>query len=175
MSHSAIGVPNLLSKLIFIGRLTEQKRPNWVLDIGCSLNIPSIFIGEGNMLTDLMVRSSEENIDATFMGYLTDPWTEISSGCLLIVPSEYEGDGLVILEALQRNVPLVLADIPEFRRFALPDLNYCQDINAFISTVDIQRNNISNFIVNPETIRETILSRTPNSVGDSWDLFLNKL
>jgi glycosyltransferase involved in cell wall biosynthesis len=45
----------------------------------------------------------------------------------VVVPSEYEGDGMVVAEAILRGYPVLLADNPDLRRFALPELNYFQN------------------------------------------------
>ena len=99
---------------------------------------------------------------------------EIKEGDLLIVPSGYEGDGLVVVEGLQQKVPMLLSDIPDFRRFGFPDSNYCVDPADFVNRISEYKNRINELKV-PASLRGEILnSRTPKVVGDSWVSYLNQ-
>jgi glycosyltransferase involved in cell wall biosynthesis len=94
---------------------------------------------------------------------------------LLIAPSTSEGDGLVIIEGMKKGVPLLLSDIPDFRRFGLPDKNYCENANEFVSQINQFGANLDSLRV-PEKITEQILSsRSIAVVGDTWVSFLKSL
>jgi glycosyltransferase involved in cell wall biosynthesis len=54
----------------------------------------------------------KEGLKSNFLGWLSDPWSEISSGDILVCTSRYEGMPLVILEALSREVPVIAKEIP---------------------------------------------------------------
>ncbi|WP_368662620.1 glycosyltransferase [Alicyclobacillus sendaiensis] len=66
-------------------------------------------IGDGFSRHSLMALASAKGIQSkiTWYGWLRDPWTVVSSADLLILPSAYEGFGMVLVEALARGVPLV--------------------------------------------------------------------
>jgi hypothetical protein len=70
---------------------------------------------------------------AVFHGFVNDPWKFISPEQVLIVASEYEGDGKVIVEGILAGVPILLLDNPDLRRFELPDHNY------FASSSDLRK------------------------------------
>lgn len=165
-----------LSRIVFMGRLTNfQKRPVQILDISSIVKIPAIFIGDGPDKRFLYEDAQNRDIVATFSGYVTDPWSLISQNDLLVVPSLFEGDGLVVVEAMQRNIPILVSDIPDFRRFKLPDLNYCASISNYVSTIEIYREDLSALVVPEETSRKIIESRSPKKVGDAWEILFKGL
>ena len=164
-----------LTLLVFVGRLAKQKRPDWLLEIAPQTHSPVDFIGDGTMLHELRKTAAHKNIDATFSGQVLDPWSKFSEGKLLIIPSEYEGDGLVVIEGLQENIPMLLADIPDFRRFGFPEHNYCVDVSDFVERIKLFRDRLEELTVPIEISRPILTSRTLLSVGDSWEKFLNEL
>ena len=112
---------------------------------------------------------------ANFRGQITQVWEQVEDGDLLIVPSEYEGDGLVVIEGIQQGLPMLLADIPDFRRFGLPDKNYCKDINEFVKNIDLFRINQVELLV-PENIARSILApRSMLTVGNMWEDYFNSI
>ena len=68
------------------------------------------------------------------------------AGDLLVVPSKFEGDGLVVLEGMQRRVPMLLADIEAFRRFKLENQFYCLEIADFVKRIEENREQLENLI-----------------------------
>ena len=113
-----------INRLVFIGRLSSEKNPKFLLTLGHELNLPVLFIGSGKLENELVLVASQLNVDSQFMGFNENPWTSIKPGDLLVVPSLHEGDGLVAIESILANVPLLLSDIPSFRNFLLPEVNY---------------------------------------------------
>ena len=62
---------------------------------------------------------------------------------LIIMPSEYEGDGLVAVEAIINGFPILLADNRDLRRFNLPSKHYfatLDDLKTKISLALIEGN-----------------------------------
>jgi glycosyltransferase involved in cell wall biosynthesis len=159
-----------LLRLVFIGRLTKiQKRPSWLIAIGKQLSVPVIFIGQGQEEDNLRNDAEKNQVSVCFLGHQLNPWSHILPGDLLVVPSLFEGDGLVAVEAIAQNLPIILSDIKDFRRFGLPDFFYAHSTHDFISKIEKHRLDISKFIV-PETNSHAILEfRTPSKVGDSWE------
>jgi glycosyltransferase involved in cell wall biosynthesis len=162
-------------RLLFVGRLVPQKRPDWVLEIAMRSKLPVRFVGDGVMKTSLEGSSRAVSLDAEFYGQALDPWGASSPGDLLVVPSLFEGDGLVVVEGIQHSLPLLLADIPEFRRFNFPDVNYCKDISDFVDTIDLFREKLPELLI-PSQISESILAtRSSLAIGDSWEKFLDSI
>jgi glycosyltransferase involved in cell wall biosynthesis len=158
-----------ITRLVFIGRLASvQKRPEWLIEITKEVGLPLIFIGEGNAREPLERATRMKDINATFYGQIQDPWSALNSGDLLIVPSLFEGDGLVVLEALARRVPILLSDIPDFRRFGLGDHNYCFSPSEFVMRIQQFANNLDGLIVNEDQVNLLLSERSAANVSESW-------
>ena len=114
-------------------------------------------------------------LNINFRGRISDPWAAIEEGDLLIVPSEYEGDGLVVIEGMQKGLPMLIADIPDFRRFGLPEANYCKSVENFIFSIDRFRANISALLIPNNISTQILAARSPKAVGDKWEEFLNSI
>ena len=134
------------------------------MDIAKKLRVPLLFIGEGEERGYLEKRAKSESIDATFLDFQIDPWGKIRQGDLLVVPSAFEGDGLVVLEAIQRDVPLLLADIPDFRRFGLPGSNYCVSVDDYCDRITQFSNNLGNLVVSNSIKIELVSERSAEKV-----------
>lgn len=166
---------NEIRRLFFVGRLAPQKRPDWLLEIGRLTKLPLEVIGEGLMRESLEERARQFEVKANFRGQITHVWEQVEDGDVLIVPSEYEGDGLVVIEGIQQGLPMLLADIPDFRRFGLPDKNYCKDVDDFSKRIDSFRTNQVELLVPEDISRSILASRSIMAVGNMWENYLNSI
>ena len=164
-----------INRLLFIGRLSIEKRPELFIKISNSANIDCILIGDGLMRKELQQSANSAANSVLLTGHAIDPWKLRTPGDLLIVPSLTEGDGLVVLEALIRNVPLLVSDIPEFRRFGFPEVNYCQSENDFLSKITAFSQNIDALLVPTDKTVELLRSRDIGVICDKWIKVLDKL
>ena len=163
----------VLNRLMFIGRLSPEKRPIDAIQIARKSKQKIVVIGEGPLRAELEKKVQDEILSVDFLGRLDEPWAEIKVGDLLIIPSAFEGDGLVVIEALQRGLPILVSDINDFRRFGFPESNYCKTVDDFVQKIEIFKNDLSPLIV-PIEISESILKlRSIEIVGDAWEVFLN--
>ena len=171
-----ITATKFLSRLVYIGRLDNpQKRPERMLPIGAACDLDVEMIGQGLMEESLQSEVIAKGLKVDFAGFVHDPWSHVRAGDLLIVPSAWEGDGLVVLECMQRDIPILLSDIPDFRRFGLPEKNYCRDVGDFVERINNFRDDLTSLIV-PEFIKNPILaSRSPDYIGNTWENFLNSI
>jgi len=172
---SILGSNGELLRLVYIGRLTPEKGPDQALEVSELSGAPLTVMGDGYMREALQESAGAKKLKVTFLGQVRDPWSQVLAGDLLIAPSTSEGDGLVIIEGMKKGVPLLLSDIPDFRRFGLPEKNYCQSADDFVSRINQVRANLDSLRV-PEKIAEQILSsRSIAVVGDTWVSFLRSL
>ncbi|CAB4820926.1 unannotated protein [freshwater metagenome] len=162
-----------LTRIVFIGRLTPQKRPEWILEIVSKSGLNAEIFGDGLLKNALQSQAAEHKQNIIFSGFVRDPWSHLGLGDLLIVPSEWEGDGLVVIEALKVNIPILVADIPDFRRFGLPDKNYCKNIDDFVGRINQYRDDLYSLVVAEEITDSILASRSLEVVGDAWEKFLN--
>ena len=133
-----------------------------------------MFIGAGNQSEEVKKLCEISGVAFEMKGFVKDPWSEFQSGDLLIIPSMNEGDGLVLVEAVQRGIPLVVKDIPDLARFGLQDLNYFKGSSSLIETIIASKENLNQFIVSTEIADGLLNDRKPEKVGNKWLNFLIK-
>jgi glycosyltransferase involved in cell wall biosynthesis len=167
---------NQIQKLVFVGRLTsELKRPDWAVRIAHLVDLPIVFIGpeaDKQKLEPLIVNLE---VKAEFRGQLNNPWVNWDSGNLLIIPSSHEADGLVALEAIGLNIPLLMSDINEFRRFGLGEHFYCLDELAFTSIIEKNKSNIGYFQPGLILRKKIQIERSPFALAKRWTVILESM
>jgi len=165
-----------IKRLIYIGRLTSvYKNPQSLIQISKVTGIPVVFFGTGEMETELRALSQEEGVTAEFRGWVDDPWSEILAEDLLIVPSTREGDGLVIVEAIVKRVPLLLKDVTDLRRFQLADSNYCVSEEEFSDRIRKFRYSLRELKPTREVKNTLIQDRSDSRLLQAWISLLNRL
>jgi glycosyltransferase involved in cell wall biosynthesis len=164
-----------LKRIVFVGRLSAEKNPFFALRVAQKLSLPIIFIGIGKLQEDLKSKANKLSMNCTFLGFLETPWEQFQLGDLLLVPSHYEGDGLVVYEALLHNIPLIVSDILPFRTLLLPELNYSRSELDCVQKLSAHRNSI-NYFKTPLQIRERVLAeRDSKNVVLKWLKFFESL
>jgi glycosyltransferase involved in cell wall biosynthesis len=164
-----------LKRLIFIGRLSLEKRPQWLLEIARQVPYSIEIIGDGVLREELEHSAFKENLSIKFLGQQLRPWDLIDQGDLLVIPSQYEGDGLVLIEAMFHQCPILVADIPDLRRFNLPESNYCLGPEDFISTIVKFAKNLDPLVISSDLCQAELSSRSISSVGKRWAIVLETL
>jgi glycosyltransferase involved in cell wall biosynthesis len=164
----------ILKRVVFIGRLSIEKRPEWLLEVARHVKYPVEIIGDGILRSQLEKSSKDEGLDIHFHGQVLEPWSLVHDGDLLVIPSLYEGDGLVLVEAMAHRCAVLVADIPDLRRFSLPDESYCLNPQELIRRIRRFQNDLSPLLV-PQSISNAELSaRSIERVGESWVNLLKK-
>jgi glycosyltransferase involved in cell wall biosynthesis len=164
-----------VKRLNFVGRLSVEKQPSWIVEIAKKTNLPTRIIGDGILMEDLQKSSNEMNNLVEFLGHVSDPWEYFEDSDLLIVPSLYEGDGLVVVEALMRGIPILLSDIRDLRRFKLPEINYCDSVDDFSSTVLNHLVSLDNLKVSGDIVKNVTSNRDPRFVAEQWTKLLEEI
>jgi glycosyltransferase involved in cell wall biosynthesis len=161
-------------RIYFIGRLTQQKRPDIAIDVALRTGLPLLIFGNGELEMSLRKSVVDLNLRAKFLGFVPNPWENYKHGDILLIPSAFEGDGLVVLEALAHGVPFLLSDIPDFRRFELPDFIYCANVEEFVEKITHFETNFGDYRV-PMEIGHNILSkRNIDRLSKKWIEVLSK-
>ena len=101
-----------------IGRLTEQKNQRKLIDIldvlvhRMDLDYKLLIVGEGHLLHELVLHTAELSLDdrAVFTGSLDDVTGALSAMDVFVLPSLYEGLGIVNIEAQACGLPTVVSD-----------------------------------------------------------------
>ncbi len=163
---------NRLDRIIFIGRLSEEKNPKLIIDVAHESHINAELIGTGPLLSELESYAQKIKANVKFSGYKKNPWQEVKNGDLIIIPSIAEGDGLVLLEAISIGVPILLNDNLDFRRFALDEIHYCKSFEDYMDRIKIFQSDLSRLIVPPSKSKEILLTRELSGIINEWEQFL---
>jgi glycosyltransferase involved in cell wall biosynthesis len=155
--------------LSYVGGLKINKRPEWVIKAGIELGLSVNIFGDGLLRKQLEDKYRNYSNLVKFYGFYSNPWGLISRNSLLIVPSQYEGDGMVVMEAILSGIPLVLADNEDMRRFNLDNKHY---FNSYERLVAIIENNIKNEFKDLRVSRKIsnvlMHERSLKNVTDRW-------
>ncbi len=171
LEKQTVRTPNI-RRLVFIGRLSPEKNPQMFIEIVRTTQIPSLIIGSGKLMDKLQELVSSQELPINFAGHVVNPWLLFKEGDLLIVPSLNEGDGLVAIEAISNNQPLLLNSCKDLLRFELPEVNYCSTVIDYTERINQHRDNLLNLVVSPEIRYHIIKSREPKNVAIKWLNFL---
>jgi glycosyltransferase involved in cell wall biosynthesis len=165
-----------LKRLVFIGRFMNiYKNPEVVYELCKHFELKGLMIGEGSEREKIMKLAQEFSLQIDFPGQVTNPWQLIETGDLIIVPSSFEGDGLVVVEAIINGMPILLSDIPDFRRFGLPSSFYCANETEFREKIDSNRTDLRKLCA-PENLMTALESeRGSKQVGSAWSSVLRDL
>lgn len=158
-----------IKRLIYIGRLSPFfKNPLAVLMIAEDVNLPVLMIGDGTLMNELKSYAKDHQIDCRFTGFQVNPWELIKSGDLVIIPSTAEGDGLTLVEAVQRGVPFLASNIPDLNRYGISASNYCSDLQGFIDSINEFRNRLNELTVSSNLSNKILEDRRPENVAKMW-------
>lgn len=152
---------------VFVGRLREEKSPRLLLEACEKLSMPLTLYGDGNLAEELKSRYGDSDL-IRFMGYKQNLWSEISSHSLIVVPSEYEGDGLVVVEALQNGNPILLRDNVDLRRFSLDESHYFGDFQELVEKLESFRDDPNIHKVDAAVRDRVLKPRSLDSVAKQW-------
>jgi glycosyltransferase involved in cell wall biosynthesis len=164
-----------IKRLNFVGRLSKEKQPVWALDIAKQTNLPIRIYGEGLLKPQLQEYAKEHKVEIEFAGFVSNPWIFFSEGDLLLVPSSFEGDGLVVVEAISNRIPLIANNIPDLNRFKLESINYASSTEDFSRVILENLNNIEELVPIDSKAAEILKGRDPTTVSQKWNTFLTSL
>jgi glycosyltransferase involved in cell wall biosynthesis len=162
------------STLTFIGGLKRNKHPEWVIETGLELNLPVQIFGDGVLRSEIENKYLRYLNQIKMFGFKSNPWDFISSNSLVIVPSDYEGDGMVIVEAVLSGNPILLRDNIDLRRFGFEDKHYFKDLEDLILIV--KRNLDTSFkelVVSQAKVNELQASRSLQRITLDWLILLD--
>jgi glycosyltransferase involved in cell wall biosynthesis len=164
-----------IKRINYVGRLSQEKQPHWALEVAIQTRLPIRIFGEGLLKAQLQNFGIMHEIDTKFEGFISNPWDSFDENDLLIIPSSFEGDGLVLVEALCNRIPFIANDISDLRRFNLEDKNYAFNVEEFSNSIVKNIDSIQHFLPREYNVYEILKDREPAVVGQKWNSFLNSL
>ena len=101
---------------LFVGRLTQIKRPDRLLDTITELksrdvNVRFIIAGDGDLKESITKRVAMERLPVKLLGWQKDTSAAFSSADIMILCSDNEGVSLVLIEGSQHSLPLVSTNV----------------------------------------------------------------
>ena len=128
-------------RIVSVGRLVPQKRFDVLIravaEFATYTDVRLKIFGTGPLLTSLRELSSSLNVGdrVEFMGFSKEPDEIYRSADIFVLASDFEGFGLVLIEALAYGLPIVATDAPYGPREILGggtfgDLVECGDSHA---------------------------------------------
>lgn len=99
-------------RLVLVGRLTKQKRPERLVETLDELRrrgrpASATVVGDGPLRQELEQQVRLADHDVRFTGWVPDWREDARDASCLFLPSDYEGLGLVLLEAASMGLPCV--------------------------------------------------------------------
>ena len=96
----------------FVGRLTQIKRPDRLLDVVAAsvargLNLKFLVAGEGELFEESKARAERENLPITFLGWRSDIDQLFAASDIAILTSDNEGIPLTLIQAAFAGIPIV--------------------------------------------------------------------
>jgi glycosyltransferase involved in cell wall biosynthesis len=164
-----------IKRINYVGRLSPEKQPLWALEIAKQTGLPVRIFGEGLLTAHLQNFGIAHDINVRFEGFVSNPWDYFDENDFLLIPSSFEGDGLVLVEALCNRIPFIANDIPDLRRFGLEDKNYALNVEEFSNSIVTNISAIEYFLPKENNVYEILKDREPAIVGQRWNSFLNSL
>lgn len=100
--------------IVFIGRLSNPKNPNKLIDVIKILvlkkgNLRCAIVGDGELKEEIKnkIEKMSLNKNIELLGYMSNPYSVLANSKILIMTSKHEGLPMVVLEALALGVPIV--------------------------------------------------------------------
>jgi len=115
-ARKSLGLESDKAYLVFVGRLTQIKRPDRLLEIAryLKVNQPNsqiLIAGAGELLETIEGVSTSEGLPITFLGWRNDIDLILGAADIAILCSDNEGIPLTLIQASQAGLPIVSTDV----------------------------------------------------------------
>jgi glycosyltransferase involved in cell wall biosynthesis len=100
----------------FVGRLTQIKRPDRLLDVAAAcvardLDLRFLIAGEGELFESSKARAEREQLPITFLGWRSDIDQLFAASDMAILTSDNEGIPLTLIQAAFAGIPIVATKV----------------------------------------------------------------
>ena len=102
--------------IVFVGRLTQIKRPDRLIEIARNLKVKHpkvelLIAGAGEKFLDIQTLAMRESLPMVFLGWRNDIGKILSAGDIAILCSDNEGIPLTLIQASQASLPIVSTNV----------------------------------------------------------------
>ena len=115
-AQSALGISSEVLYCTFVGRLTQIKRPDRLLDVAAEckrrgIDLRFLVAGEGELFESSKQRALKDQLSMTFFGWRSDIDQIFASSDIAILTSDNEGIPLTLIQAAQASLPIVATNV----------------------------------------------------------------
>ncbi len=115
-ARRALGLPAESSLVITVGRLSPEKGQDVLLEALAAIPDPSIqvvLVGDGPLRASLEARARQPDLAGRvhFLGLRKDVPDCMAAADLYVLPSRYEAQGMVVVEAMMASLPIVASRV----------------------------------------------------------------
>ena len=120
----------------FVGRLTQIKRPDRLLDVAAEMksrgaDIHFVVAGEGELFESSKKRAQNQSLPITFLGWRNDVEEILAASDIAILTSDNEGIPLTLIQAAFAGLPIVSTDVGSISDIVVDQSNgYLTPLNA---------------------------------------------
>jgi len=135
-AQQAIGISSEVLYCTFVGRLTQIKRPDRLLDVAAEckkrgVDLRFLVAGEGELFESSKARCEREQLNVTFFGWRNDIEQIFAASDLAILTSDNEGIPLTLIQAAQAGLPIVATDVGSISDIVINESNgYLTEISV---------------------------------------------
>ena len=127
-AQSALGINSGTLYITFVGRLTQIKRPDRLLDVAkeCKargLDLRFLVAGEGELFESSRARCEREQLNVTFFGWRNDIDQIFAASDIAILTSDNEGIPLTLIQAAQAGLPIVATNVGSISDIVINESN----------------------------------------------------
>jgi glycosyltransferase involved in cell wall biosynthesis len=128
IARQGLGLKENGTYILFVGRMTEIKRPDRLLDsikelVKRKVDIQVLAAGDGELLAGLRDQAAEADLPITFLGWRSDIPKLIAASDIAILTSDNEAVPLTLIEASMAGLPLVSTNVGSVSDVLINDLN----------------------------------------------------
>jgi glycosyltransferase involved in cell wall biosynthesis len=170
-TFEAPAVQSSEKRVCFVGRISDEKDPRMFCEIASRSKLSTLVIGDGALREQLQ----DSYPEFLWTGHIANPWMMLGHGDLLVMTSRFEGDGLVLLEALANNLPVLVRATDDFKSFNLPKDNYFESLERAVERIDAWKMGTLTLTLDPLLVAGILEGRSPEKVAQRWsDLILSE-
>jgi glycosyltransferase involved in cell wall biosynthesis len=145
MAQGALGISTETLYITFVGRLTQIKRPDRLLDVASEckargLDLRFLVAGEGELFESSKARCQREQLNVTFFGWRNDIDQIFAASDIAILTSDNEGIPLTLIQAAQASLPIVATNVGSISDIVINESNgYLTQTNAADMADEIEK------------------------------------
>lgn len=139
--------------VLFAGRLIPLKNPLRAVEAADAADVPLKLLGRGKLKSAIESAIAERGRQGSMqlLGYDPEPWTAYAKARVLVVTSDYESFGNVLVESLAAGTPVVSVDCDFGPREIIAGADFSRLVEASVPSI---AQALTDVVSRPYTLRE---------------------